>query len=244
MTGATAEHYTIISADCHAGGSHAQYREYLDPRYLDDFDAWRGKYKNPFRDLRRQPALPQLGQRDAQRPAGGRRRRRRGRLPQHGAAVLPQLRAVRPAAQARRVRAPAGRHPGPQPLARRLVRRVPRAPRRHRPDLPQRHRRRHRGRPLGSRSTACAAACCCPTIPPDVDLGEAALRPELRPPLGRARGARAPGQRARRHRRAQLRPVPGVDAALHHRGAASTRSARSCSCCCRACSSGSPASSS
>jgi predicted TIM-barrel fold metal-dependent hydrolase len=27
------------------------YREYLDPAYLDDFDAWRGKYKNPFRDL-------------------------------------------------------------------------------------------------------------------------------------------------------------------------------------------------
>jgi predicted TIM-barrel fold metal-dependent hydrolase len=48
---ATAERYTIISADCHAGGSHKQYREYLDPEYLDDFDAWRGKYKNPFRDL-------------------------------------------------------------------------------------------------------------------------------------------------------------------------------------------------
>ena len=45
------ERYTIISADCHAGGSHAQYREYLDPAYLDDFDAWRNKYKNPFRDL-------------------------------------------------------------------------------------------------------------------------------------------------------------------------------------------------
>src|SRR5947207_5448653 len=44
--------YTIISADCHAGGSHAAYREYLDPQYLDDFDAWRNKYKNPFRDLR------------------------------------------------------------------------------------------------------------------------------------------------------------------------------------------------
>ena len=45
------ERYTIISADCHAGGSHKQYREYLDPKFLDDFDAWRGKYKNPFRDL-------------------------------------------------------------------------------------------------------------------------------------------------------------------------------------------------
>lgn len=43
--------YTIISADCHAGGSHEQYREYLDPAYRDDFDAWRGEYRNPFRDL-------------------------------------------------------------------------------------------------------------------------------------------------------------------------------------------------
>ena len=45
------DRYTIISADCHAGGSHAAYREYLDPAYLEDFDAWRGKYKNPFKDL-------------------------------------------------------------------------------------------------------------------------------------------------------------------------------------------------
>jgi predicted TIM-barrel fold metal-dependent hydrolase len=45
------EHYTIISADCHAGGSHAAYREYLDPAYLEDFDAWRNKYKNPYKDL-------------------------------------------------------------------------------------------------------------------------------------------------------------------------------------------------
>ena len=47
----TAERYTIISADCHAGGSHAAYREYLDPAFLDDFDAWRGEYKNPYKDL-------------------------------------------------------------------------------------------------------------------------------------------------------------------------------------------------
>jgi predicted TIM-barrel fold metal-dependent hydrolase len=45
------DHYTIISADCHAGGSHEMYREYLDPAYLEDFDAWRAKYRNPFRDL-------------------------------------------------------------------------------------------------------------------------------------------------------------------------------------------------
>ncbi len=48
---ATADRYTVISSDTHAGGSHAMYREYLDPQYLEDFDAWRGKYKNPFSDL-------------------------------------------------------------------------------------------------------------------------------------------------------------------------------------------------
>ncbi len=44
--------YTIISADTHAGANHETYREYLDPAYLDDFDAWRGRYKNPWKDLR------------------------------------------------------------------------------------------------------------------------------------------------------------------------------------------------
>lgn len=53
MTGSvsTSDRYTIISADTHAGGSHAAYRDYLDAEYLNDFDAWREKYRNPFRDL-------------------------------------------------------------------------------------------------------------------------------------------------------------------------------------------------
>ena len=46
------DHYVVITADSHAGGSHAQYREFLDPKYRDDFDAWREKYKNPFKDLK------------------------------------------------------------------------------------------------------------------------------------------------------------------------------------------------
>ncbi len=46
-----ADRYTIISSDCHAGANHATYREYLDPAWHDEFDAWRGKYRNPFRDL-------------------------------------------------------------------------------------------------------------------------------------------------------------------------------------------------
>src|SRR5205823_2738370 len=46
------DHYPIISADCHAGARHAVYREYLEQKYLDDFDAWREKYRNPYKDLR------------------------------------------------------------------------------------------------------------------------------------------------------------------------------------------------
>src|SRR5437870_12332604 len=45
------DHLVLISADCHAGGNHEMYREYLDARYLDDFDRWRGAYSNPFKDL-------------------------------------------------------------------------------------------------------------------------------------------------------------------------------------------------
>ncbi len=48
----TSARYTLISSDTHAGANHRTYREYLDPAYLDDFDAWRNKYKNPWKDLR------------------------------------------------------------------------------------------------------------------------------------------------------------------------------------------------
>jgi predicted TIM-barrel fold metal-dependent hydrolase len=51
MAVTASDHYTVISSDTHAGGSHAQYREFLDPKFHDDFDAWRGRYKNPFSDL-------------------------------------------------------------------------------------------------------------------------------------------------------------------------------------------------
>jgi predicted TIM-barrel fold metal-dependent hydrolase len=46
-----ADRLILISADGHAGGNHEQYRSYLESRYLDEFDAWRGRYSNPFKDL-------------------------------------------------------------------------------------------------------------------------------------------------------------------------------------------------
>src|SRR5262245_30262633 len=49
--GLSTDRYTVISSDTHAGRSHAMYREFLDPKYRDDFDARRGEYKNPFSDL-------------------------------------------------------------------------------------------------------------------------------------------------------------------------------------------------
>ncbi|NQX87572.1 MAG: amidohydrolase [Halioglobus sp.] len=39
--------YICITADAHAGASIAAYRDYLEAKYLDDFDTWRGSYKNP-----------------------------------------------------------------------------------------------------------------------------------------------------------------------------------------------------
>ena len=42
--------YLLITADTHAGGSHAAYREYLDPEHRDRFDEWRGGYKNPSQE--------------------------------------------------------------------------------------------------------------------------------------------------------------------------------------------------
>ena len=46
----SSEPYILITADTHAGGSHAQYREYLDPQYREAFDEWRGGYKNPSQE--------------------------------------------------------------------------------------------------------------------------------------------------------------------------------------------------
>ncbi|MEZ5557702.1 MAG: amidohydrolase family protein [Pseudomonadales bacterium] len=44
------EPYVLITADTHAGGSHAAYREYLDPAHRERFDEWRGGYRNPSQE--------------------------------------------------------------------------------------------------------------------------------------------------------------------------------------------------
>jgi predicted TIM-barrel fold metal-dependent hydrolase len=44
-------HYTVVSADCHAGGSADDYAGYLDPSFREAYGEWRRAYANPFRDL-------------------------------------------------------------------------------------------------------------------------------------------------------------------------------------------------
>ncbi len=48
------DRYIVISSDGHAGGQMTEYREYLEQRYLDEFDEWAKSYVNPFTDLRGQ----------------------------------------------------------------------------------------------------------------------------------------------------------------------------------------------
>jgi len=47
-----AANYTVISADCHGGGSIADYRPYLASRWHDDFDAWAAEFDNPYSDVK------------------------------------------------------------------------------------------------------------------------------------------------------------------------------------------------
>lgn len=54
--GDTGSNYVVISADCHAGASVADYRPYLESRYHDDFDAWSATFENPYDDLAGQDA--------------------------------------------------------------------------------------------------------------------------------------------------------------------------------------------
>jgi predicted TIM-barrel fold metal-dependent hydrolase len=50
------ERYTVISADCHAGAPLRDYKEFLESRYHDDFEAWAAGFVNPFADLERPDA--------------------------------------------------------------------------------------------------------------------------------------------------------------------------------------------
>ena len=52
MTSLADDRYIVISSDGHAGAEMLDYRDYLERRYLDEFDAWAKTYVNPYADLR------------------------------------------------------------------------------------------------------------------------------------------------------------------------------------------------
>ena len=147
MAMATTDHYTLISADTHAGANHETYREYLAKEYVADFDAWREKYKNPWKDLR-DTSLRVRNWDDERRNAD---QEQDGVV---GEVIFPNT--VPPFFPSFVLFAPppkdedyAHRRAGIQAHNRWMVdfcSHLPGAARRHRPDLPQRHRRRDRGR--------------------------------------------------------------------------------------------------
>ncbi|TDD37556.1 amidohydrolase [Actinomadura sp. KC06] len=46
------ERYMVISSDCHGGADLLGYRDYLDPVYREEFDAWAAGYEIPYEDLK------------------------------------------------------------------------------------------------------------------------------------------------------------------------------------------------
>ncbi|MYC42407.1 MAG: amidohydrolase [Acidimicrobiaceae bacterium] len=51
LTTNATDRYTLVSADCHAGGDFSDYRRYLPTSLLEEFDEWTLLYNNPFTDL-------------------------------------------------------------------------------------------------------------------------------------------------------------------------------------------------
>ncbi len=47
----TLDRYVVISSDTHAGAELYEYKDYLESKWHDDFDAWASSYESPFDDL-------------------------------------------------------------------------------------------------------------------------------------------------------------------------------------------------
>ena len=217
------------------------YREYLDPTFHEDFDAWRGKYKNPWKDLRDTDLRVRNwdnDRRDADQHADG----------VVGEVVFPNT--VPPFYPGFVLFAGP---PKPEDYA-------------HRRAGLQAHNRwlvdfcaSRPGTRAGIgqiflndvddaiedatwiKEHGLRGGVLLPNVAPDVKWVKPLYDPVLRPAVGRVPGPRHPGHAARRHRLARLRQVR-VDADDHDlRGAASTACARSCTCCSPVCSSASRA---
>ena len=139
----SADRYVVISSDCHAGASIPMYAEYLEAKHRDDFVAWETSFVNPYQDLLDTQVTrlsAQLRQPDPPAAARERRHRRRGHLPEHHPAVLPERHPHAAGPDSRAVRAAMGRDPRAQPLVGRLLQRAAGPARRRRAAPAQRRR--------------------------------------------------------------------------------------------------------
>ncbi len=160
--------YLVISADCHAGLPNAQYRDWLEPRYHDEFDAYLADRVRMMelaaRGMINQEFAEEWAEENEEGLRGGWDAIRRDLeldadgvagevlFPDADAVAGRRLRALRGRVERvgrTRARTGHGRGPGPQPLAGRAVRHQPRPPGRGGAGAdPRRHRRgRSRDRP-------------------------------------------------------------------------------------------------
>ena len=171
MTTLAGDRYIVISSDGHAGAQVHEYRDYLESKYHDEFDAWASDVREPVRRPPRRLRVPQLGQ------------HRRGCASSRTTASSPRCSSrTRSRRSSRRAtcsaRPPADdeyelRWAGPQgaqPLAGRLLRRDARAGapgwRRCSSTTSTTRSPRSSGRP----SRGCAAGILLPGVPPDSGL--------------------------------------------------------------------------
>ena len=238
------EHLTIISADCHAGGSHAQYREYLDPAYLQDFDDWRGRYKNPFRDLGDHRRLRNWDSdmRNCQQEADG--VVAEVLFPNTVPPFFPSFVLFAPPPPPDDVRAPPGRDPCAQSLAGGLVQRVPGATCRASARSSSTMWTTPWPTSGGYKEHGLRGGILLPNLPPDVTWVKPLHDPCYEPLWTSVRRARGPCPLPRWHRLPQLRHPARCPNCCTWPRSPSIRSGRSCTCCSRGSSNDTPGSSS
>ena len=180
-------------------------------RYHDDFDAWAADFENPYDDNMGADADRNWSSERRLRGDGGRRRRRRGDLPQHDPAVLPEgarSSSQPPGRHRRRPGQAVGRAAGPQPLAGRLLQPGARAAAPASPRSCCTTSTRRCREIEWAKANGLTGGVLLPGAPPGSGVPPL-YAPGLRTDLGGVRGPRHADQPPQRQRRARHGPVPG-----------------------------------
>ncbi len=139
MTSLAADRYIVISSDGHAGAEMLDYRDYLERRYLEEFDAWAKTYVNPYDDLRGETAYRNWDSATRERELEDDGVVAEVLFPNTIPPFFPSGKPVGAAADPGDLRAPLGGPSGAQSVVGRLLCGNPRTACRDGADLPQRH---------------------------------------------------------------------------------------------------------